>query len=74
MDRGERLLQGQPKAQLKQQAITRKDYESTLKTQLGARGGPDLLVIPDTFFPELANAGLLEPWSATSATTRRSRR
>lgn len=49
------------KARMKQQAITRKDYESTLKTQLGARSGPDILVIPDTFFPELADAGLLEP-------------
>jgi multiple sugar transport system substrate-binding protein len=49
------------KATMKQQAITRKDYESTLKTQLGARSGPDILVIPDTFFPELADAGLLEP-------------
>ena len=55
--------QANPKAAMKQQAIPRKDYESTLKTQLGARGGPDILVIPDTFFPELAQAGLLEPVS-----------
>ncbi|WP_343952241.1 ABC transporter substrate-binding protein, partial [Nonomuraea longicatena] len=55
--------QTNPKATLKQQAIPRKDYESTLKTQLGARGGPDILIIPDTFFPELAQAGLLEPVS-----------
>ncbi|MFD9948092.1 ABC transporter substrate-binding protein [Nonomuraea sp. NPDC059023] len=53
--------QANPKARLKQQAITRKDYESTLKTQMGARGGPDILLIPDTFFPELAQNGLLEP-------------
>lgn len=49
------------KAQLEQQAITRKDYETTLKTQMGAKSGPDILIIPDTFFPELAEAGLLEP-------------
>ncbi|WP_113698956.1 ABC transporter substrate-binding protein [Nonomuraea lactucae] len=67
-NRGEQLWkavtgyqQANPKATMKQQAITRKDYESTLKTQMGARGGPDILVIPDTFFPELAQAGLLEP-------------
>lgn len=48
-------------ATMKQQAIARKDYESTLKTQIGARGGPDILVIPDTFLPELADAGALEP-------------
>ncbi|MDP9794678.1 multiple sugar transport system substrate-binding protein [Catenuloplanes nepalensis] len=50
-----------PAVTLKQQAIARKDYESTLKTQIGARGGPDLLIIPDTFLPELAEAGALEP-------------
>ncbi|HCT77928.1 MAG TPA: hypothetical protein DGT23_15315 [Micromonosporaceae bacterium] len=49
------------KAQMKQQSIARKDYESTMKTQLGARGGPDILIIPDTFLPELADAGVLEP-------------
>lgn len=50
-----------PNATLTKQEITRKDYENTLKTQLGAGQGPDILVIPDTFFPELANANLLEP-------------
>jgi multiple sugar transport system substrate-binding protein len=49
------------KAKLKQQSIARGDYESTLKTQMGARGGPDLLIIPDTFLPELGDAGILEP-------------
>ncbi|WP_198154012.1 ABC transporter substrate-binding protein [Catenuloplanes japonicus] len=62
--RGEQLwtaVSGYPDATLKQQAIARKDYESTLKTQIGARGGPDILIIPDTFLPELADAGALEP-------------
>jgi multiple sugar transport system substrate-binding protein len=49
------------KVTMKQQAIARKDYESTLKTQIGGRGGPDILIIPDTFLPELAAAGALEP-------------
>jgi multiple sugar transport system substrate-binding protein len=50
-----------PAATLTKQEITRKDYENTLKTQMGAGQGPDILVIPDSFFPELADAGLLEP-------------
>ncbi|WP_246268056.1 ABC transporter substrate-binding protein [Nonomuraea typhae] len=67
-NRGEQLWksvtgyqQANPKVTMKQQAITRKDYESTLKTQMGARSGPDILIVPDTFFPELAQNGLLEP-------------
>ncbi|GAB7038263.1 MULTISPECIES: ABC transporter substrate-binding protein [Catenuloplanes] len=66
--RGEALWQAvngytatDPAVTLKQQAIARKDYESTLKTQIGARGGPDILIVPDTFLPELAEAGALEP-------------
>lgn len=50
-----------PKAAIKKQEITRKDYETTLKTQMGAGGGPDILIVPDSFFPELAKANLLEP-------------
>jgi multiple sugar transport system substrate-binding protein len=50
-----------PKATLKKQSIARADYESTLSTQLGARSGPDLLIIPDTYFATVAKAGLLEP-------------
>jgi multiple sugar transport system substrate-binding protein len=50
-----------PSATLTKQEITRKDYENTLKTQLGAGQGPDILVVPDSFFPELADANLLEP-------------
>jgi len=53
--------QVKPAAKMKQQAVARKDYESTLKTQIGGRGGPDILIIPDTFLPELADAGALEP-------------
>ena len=53
--------QAKPGTTMKQQAVARKDYESTLKTQIGGRGGPDILIIPDTFLPELADAGALEP-------------
>ena len=48
-----------PNVTLEQQAIVRDDFESTLQTEFGAGGGPDLFVIPDTFFAELVNAGLL---------------
>ncbi|TDD87644.1 extracellular solute-binding protein [Actinomadura darangshiensis] len=49
-----------PKATLKKVSVTRADYEKTISTQLGARNGPDLIVIPDTYFGKLAKAGLLE--------------
>jgi multiple sugar transport system substrate-binding protein len=50
-----------PKATLKKESIARADYESTLSTQLGAHNGPDLIIIPDTYFATVAKAGLLEP-------------
>jgi multiple sugar transport system substrate-binding protein len=50
-----------PKATFKKQSIARADYESTISTQLGAHNGPDLIVIPDTFFATVAKSGLLEP-------------
>jgi multiple sugar transport system substrate-binding protein len=50
-----------PKATFKKQSIARADYESTISTQLGAHNGPDLIIIPDTFFATVAKAGLLEP-------------
>lgn len=49
------------KAKLKQQAVPYKDFPATMKAQMGARGGPDLLVVTDTNYPELVNAGVLEP-------------
>lgn len=50
-----------PNATIEKQEITRADYENTLQTQMGAGDGPDILVIPTTFFPMLAEADLLEP-------------
>lgn len=41
--------------------ITRADYEKTLSTQFGAGAGPDLFVVPDAYFPQLVEAGILEP-------------
>lgn len=46
---------------IEKQEITRADYEKTLSTQFGAGEGPDIFIIPDTYFPELADAGVLEP-------------
>lgn len=59
------LIQGygeaNPAATVSTQGIVRADYETTLKTQLSAGAGPDVFAIADTFLPELAEAGLLEP-------------
>lgn len=53
-----------PNVTLKQQSITRADYEKTISTQIGSGAGPDILIIPDTYFPELASSGALEPLDA----------
>jgi len=50
-----------PKATIKKQESTRADYEKTISTEIGAGGGPDVFVIPDTYFTELADSGALEP-------------
>jgi multiple sugar transport system substrate-binding protein len=50
-----------PGATLEQQSSTRAGYEKTISTQIGAGGGADLIMIPDTYFSALAEAGALEP-------------
>ncbi|WP_433334658.1 ABC transporter substrate-binding protein [Spirillospora sp. CA-294931] len=50
-----------PSGKLVKQAIPRKDYESTLQTQMGQGRGPDILVLPDTSFERFRKAGLLAP-------------
>lgn len=50
-----------PNAKIQKQEITRADYEKTISTQIGAGAGPDILIVPDPFFPELVSAGALEP-------------
>ncbi|MGN5734791.1 ABC transporter substrate-binding protein [Arthrobacter psychrochitiniphilus] len=46
---------------IKKVEVARADYEKTLSTQFGAGAGPDIFVIPDAFFPQLTDAGILEP-------------
>lgn len=50
-----------PDVTIEKVEIARADYEKTLSTQFGAGAGPDVFVIPDAYFPQLADAGLLEP-------------
>lgn len=49
------------KAKMKQLAIPYKDFPTTMKTQIGAGSGPDIMVLVDTNFAEFAKAGVLEP-------------
>ncbi|GAA2401184.1 sugar ABC transporter substrate-binding protein [Actinomadura vinacea] len=50
-----------PGVTIRKQAVTRAEYEKTMSTQIGAGRGPDVFIIPDTYFPELAEADALEP-------------
>ena len=45
---------------LEQQAIPRAQYESTIQTQIGGGGGPDILIIPPAFLFQGGSAGVLE--------------
>lgn len=46
---------------LEQQAIPRAQYESTLQTQIGGGGGPDLLIVSPAFLYQAGSAGILAP-------------
>lgn len=50
-----------PCVKLEQQPVARADYDKTISTQMGAGGGPDMLIIADPFLPTLVAAGALEP-------------
>lgn len=50
-----------PNATIDTLGIVRADYETKLKIQFSSGAGPDVFTMADTFFPELAAAGLLEP-------------
>lgn len=50
-----------PNVTIKKIDVTRADYEKTMSAQLGAGQGPDLLVLPDAYFTQLADSNLLEP-------------
>ncbi|MCW5951453.1 MAG: sugar ABC transporter substrate-binding protein [Propionibacteriaceae bacterium] len=46
---------------IEKREIARKDYERTLSTEFGAQGGPDVFLVPDTYYAELAESGVLAP-------------
>lgn len=48
-----------PNATIETQEIARADYERTISTQIGGGSGPCVFIIPDAFFPELADSGSL---------------
>ena len=50
-----------PNATITTTGIIRADYETKLKIQLSSGAGPDLFTMADTFLPEIAQAGKLEP-------------
>ena len=50
-----------PNATIETIGIIRADYETKLKIQLSSGGGPDVFTMPDTFLPEVAQAGKLVP-------------
>lgn len=50
-----------PNVTLEQQAVPRADYESTMSTQIGAGGGPDLMIVPPAFLFQAGDAGILAP-------------
>lgn len=50
-----------PDVTIEKVEVARADYEKTISTQIGAGAGPDIFVIPDAYFPQLADAGVLEP-------------
>ena len=50
-----------PKAKLVKESTPFSSYADKLNTELGAGGGPDLIVMMDSQFATLSKAGLLEP-------------
>lgn len=50
-----------PKAKLVKESTPFSSYADKLNTELGAGGGPDLIVMLDSQFATLSQAGLLEP-------------
>ncbi len=57
----EKFMAENPGITVEKREIARKDYESTLSTEFGAGGGPDVFVVPDTYYPELSDSGVLAP-------------
>lgn len=46
---------------LKQESSTRADYEKKMQTEIGAGGGPDLLIVPQGLLYQMQSANLLLP-------------
>jgi multiple sugar transport system substrate-binding protein len=61
-----RYQKSHPDVVFRKQAITRADYEKTLQTQIGAGGGPDVLIVPQALYAQLATADLLVPLSGVA--------
>lgn len=54
-------MQANPGAKLEFQTMSYNSYVPTIKTQIGAGGGPDVMVLLDSTFADLQKAGALEP-------------
>jgi len=54
-------MQANPGAKLEFQTMSYNTYVPTIKTQIGAGGGPDVMVLLDSTFADLQKAGSLEP-------------
>jgi len=63
----EKFMAANPGIKVEKREIARKDYESTLSTEFGAGGGPDVFVVPDTYYPELSASGVLAPLNDIAA-------
>ncbi|MGW4423224.1 ABC transporter substrate-binding protein [Streptosporangium sp. NPDC004631] len=50
-----------PKVSFKKVSATRAEYEKTVQTQMGAGGGPDVLIVPPALLHQLEAANLLVP-------------
>lgn len=57
----EKFMDQNPNITIEKREIARKDYERTLSTEFGAQGGPDVFLVPDTYYAELAGASVLAP-------------
>lgn len=57
----QKYSQTNPKAKLTKVATPYSSYADKLNTEIGAGGGPDVIVMLDSQFATLAKAGLLEP-------------
>lgn len=50
-----------PGVTIERTEISRGDFERVISTEIGAGDGPDVFIMPDTFFSELSESGALLP-------------